>query len=146
MSSIIEIKERIDRLDAAQLVGLDRWLDEREGWSQNQLKDCFVIMPFSMTRDGRSTDYWTNFFDDFLSKCLATLGYRARRSNANPGNIVEDIVEDLAWSNLVVAVLTDFNANVWYELGIRHSLHRGGTIMICQEDQIATLPFDLKHH
>jgi len=55
-------------------------------------------------------------------------------------------MEDLAWTDRVLAVLTDFNANVWYELGARHSLIRGGTVMICKQEQIKKLPFDLKHH
>ncbi|MBI4662779.1 MAG: hypothetical protein HY735_28525 [Verrucomicrobia bacterium] len=146
MKSITDIKARIDKLEPSQLASLEQWLEEREQWQQGRLKECFVIMPFSMTKDGRSRDYWTTIFDDFLGKSLAACGYRARRSEANPGNIVEGIMEDLAWSDVVLAVLTDSNPNVWYELGVRHSLRRGGTIMICQEDQTSVLPFDLKHH
>ena len=53
-------------------------------------------------------------------------------------------MNDLVCSHLVIAVLTDFNPNVWYELGVRHS-HRSGTIMLCEKDQIQTLPADLKN-
>lgn len=99
-----------------------------------------------MTKDGRDCEYWLTFFEDFLTKSLKTVGYRARRSRPIAGNIVKEIIEDLAWSKLILAVLTDFNPNVWYELGVCHALRRGGTILVCQEDQIAGLPFDLKHH
>lgn len=103
-------------------------------------------MPFCYTKDGRSADYWTNFFDHFLKPALADCGFRAKRSEATSENIVANIMEDLALADLVVAVLTDFNANVWYELGVRHAVRRGRTVMICQDDQISLLPFDLKHH
>ena len=46
-------------------------------------------------------------------------------------------------ADLVLAVLTDFNTNVWYELGIRHAL-RKGTIMVIEERQ--KLPFDISQY
>jgi hypothetical protein len=146
MNSVNDLKNRIDGLNSHDLRLLEKWLNQHAEWKIGKLKDCFVIMPFSMTRDGRSKDYWTNFFEGFLTTSLALCGYRAVRSQGTGENIVAGIMEDLAWSGLVIAVLTDFNPNVWYELGVRHSLRRGSTVMICQEDQISSLPFDLKHH
>lgn len=105
-----------------------------------------MIMPFGATKQSRNKLYWTNFFADFLRPSLNVCGYGARRSEGGPDNIVRGILEDLAWTNVMVAVLTDFNANVWYELGIRHSFMRGATVMICQQDQINRLPFDLRDH
>jgi hypothetical protein len=131
MNTVNGLKQRIEDLRPNELQLLDRWLSQREDWKKGALRDCFVIMPFSMTRDGRSKEYWTTFFDEFLTKALAECGFRARRSQGSPENIGEGIMEDLAWSDLVVAVLTDTNVNVWYELGVRHSLRRGSTIMIC---------------
>jgi hypothetical protein len=43
-------------------------------------------------------------------------------------------------SDLVLAVLTDYNPNVWYELGTRHSL-RHGTIMMLERGQ--KIPIDI---
>jgi hypothetical protein len=86
-----------------------------------------------------------HFFAGFLTTALGECGYNARCSIPTQDNIVCGIVEDLAWTDFVLAVLTDFNPNVWYELGARHSLIRGGTVMICEEKQIKKLPFDLKH-
>lgn len=143
--SITEIKSWIETLDAGGQRTLQNWIREWE-WRRRNPKDCFVIMPFSMTRDGRSADYWTGFFEHFLQPSLEQCGYRARRSQATQDNIICAIMKDLAWTDLVVGVLTDFNPNVWYELGVRHSLNRGGTLMICRETDIPTIPFDLKHH
>jgi hypothetical protein len=146
MSSLNDLNNRIEELEPSELRCLEKWLDERERRKQGNLKDCFVIMPFSMTKDGRSADYWTTFFEHFLRESLATCGYRARRSVPTAQNIVAGIMEDLAWADLVLAVLTDCNPNVWYELGVRHSLVRGRTVMICRKDDIPQLPFDLKQH
>lgn len=97
-------------------------------------------MPFSSTSEKHSEAYWTDFFEKFIKPTVEKFGYSCKRSCAQPSNIVKDILTELLNADLVVAVLTDFNANVWYELGIRHSL-RQGTIMII-EDGIK-VPFDI---
>lgn len=103
-------------------------------------KKCFVIMPFSKTKGKHNKKYWTQFFEEFIKPALDKHGYKAHRSTATPESIIKGIVQHLQSSNLVLAVLTDCNPNVWYELGLRHSL-RKGTIMIIEEDQ--EIPFDL---
>ena len=103
-------------------------------------KHCFVIMPFSKTTGEHTEKYWTDFFDKFIKPSIEKFGYSCRRSQAQPSNIIKDILTELLDADLVLAVLTDFNANVWYELGIRHARRRG-TIMIIEEGQ--ELPFDI---
>lgn len=51
------------------------------------------------------------------------------------------IVNDLVNSDLVLAVLTDYNPNVLYELGARHSL-KHGTIMMLERGQ--KIPSDIE--
>ncbi len=107
------------------------------------MKRCFVIMPFSETTGTHTEEYWTKFFDDFIAEGLRAHGYKAHRSTASLNNITRDIMIELAYSDLVLAVLTDNNANVFYELGVRHGLHRG-TILILEKG--ARPPFDVGHH
>jgi len=57
-----------------------------------------------------------------------------------PGQISAQIIELIDQSDLVVADLTGLNANVMYELGIRHAANRP-TIQIM--DSKEKLPFDL---
>lgn len=102
-------------------------------------RKCFVIMPFSKTVDQHDEEYWTIFFN-IIKKIMEEKGYVCTRSEVGPYKLFSNIVENIEKSDVVVAVLTDFNANVWYELGIRHTL-RTGTIMILQEGQKA--PFDI---
>jgi CheY-like chemotaxis protein len=106
-------------------------------------KRCFVIMPFSETSPKHTEDYWTHFFTGFLKPQFEKLGYTCIRSQAQPSNIISEVLNELFAASLVLAVLTDHNANVWYELGIRHVLSRG-TIMIMEKAQ--HLPFDISHY
>lgn len=106
-------------------------------------KRCFVIMPFSATTEKHTKLYWDNFFFKFVKPSIEKLGYSCSRSKAQPSNIIKDILNELLDADLVLAVLTDFNANVWYELGTRHAL-RKGTIMMIEEG--LKLPFDITQY
>lgn len=70
-------------------------------------------------------------------------GYESIRADEleHVGSITRDIIELLHDSELVIADLTGRNANVFYELGVRHVLYRCGTIPIISEGE--TLPFDI---
>lgn len=102
-------------------------------------KKCFVIMPFSKTADNHDETYWTDFFET-LKRIMEENGYSCIRSEVGPYKLFSNIVKNIESSDLVIAVLTDFNANVWYELGIRHTL-KTGTVMLLQENQ--KVPFDV---
>jgi nucleoside 2-deoxyribosyltransferase len=106
-------------------------------------KKCFVIMPFAGTTEKHSEQYWTEFFEKFLKPEMESIGYSCERSKAAPDSIIQSIIRQLNNSDIVLAVLTDFNANVWYELGIRHTLKRG-TIMLIEEGH--KLPFDISQY
>lgn len=102
-------------------------------------KKCFVIMPFSQTTVTHTEKYWTTFFS-IIKEIMEAHGYACIRSEVGPYKLFSNIVSNIESSDLVVAVLTDFNANVWYELGIRHTL-KTGTIMLLQDGQKP--PFDI---
>ena len=108
-------------------------------------KHCFVIMPFSTTGDKQqhTTEYWNDFFSNVIKPAVENLGYTCKRSSAEPGNIMKAIVNELVNSDVVLAVLTDYNPNVWYELGTRHSL-KHGTIMMLERGQ--KIPFDIARY
>lgn len=101
-------------------------------------------MPFSATKSCTEAE-WTHVFEEVLKPAIenAGLGYVCRRSEANRGNIVAGIIRDLNDSYVVLADLTDRNANVFYELGVRHAL-RNRTIIIAQRRE--DLPFDLRNY
>lgn len=62
---------------------------------------------------------------------------------ARPGSITKDIVNGIIDSDVVIADLTGRNANVFYELGIAHSVGNK-TIMTAQ--RIEDVPFDIGNY
>src|SRR6266480_2468466 len=59
----------------------------------------------------------------------------------HPGSITHQIISLLYNAELVIADLTGSNANVAYELAVRHAFNRVSIHLIDREDDI---PFDLK--
>lgn len=104
-------------------------------------KRCFVIMPFSATSERHTEDYWNSHFELFLKPLIESCnGMEALRSTPLRQDIVRQIINDLTFSNIVVADLTDSNPNVYWELGVRQSF-RHGTITIAEEG--SKIPFDI---
>lgn len=99
-------------------------------------------MPFSQTTSC-SEEEWTEIFENIFKPAVekAGLGYTCRMSTATRGNIVASIIRELNDAHVVVADLTDRNANVFYELGVRHSL-KNRTILLAQQRE--DIPFDLQ--
>ncbi len=105
-------------------------------------RGCFVIMPFSSTASC-SDEEWTLIFEELFKPAVegSGLDYECRRSKATRGNIVASILQELKENYVVIADLTDRNANVFYELGVRHSL-KDRTILVAQNAD--DIPFDLR--
>lgn len=106
---------------------------------------CFVIMPFSETASCTEAE-WTDLFASVIKPAVEgaeELGYECRRSSPTRGNLVKEILDDLRASHVVLADLTDRNANVFYELGVRHALATR-TILIAQRRN--DIPFDLSNY
>ena len=108
----------------------------------NNRKKCFVIMPFSRTQSCTKQG-WAGIFKGIIKPAVeeSGLGYECERSVAERQNIVKGILEALNKANVVIADLTDNNPNVFYELGVRHTL-TNRTILIAQGEE--HIPFDLR--
>ncbi len=101
---------------------------------------CFVIMPFSETKEGRTEEYWTQHYDNFLKPLIeSNQSLVAKRSKPLRGDILREIIKELVTAPIVVADLTDSNPNVYWELGVRQSF-RHCTVTIAQEG--TDIPFD----
>jgi hypothetical protein len=59
-----------------------------------------------------------------------------------PGPIINDIVRAIHDADYIIADLTEKNPNVYYELGLAHA---SGKPVILITQNIANLPFDLRH-
>lgn len=104
----------------------------------------FVIMPFSATKRC-STEEWTEIFENIHKPAIigSRLGYKCERSKIRTGAFIKDILMQLNQADVVLADLTDMNPNVFYELGVRHTL-RTRTILVSQT--MDDVPSDLKQY
>ena len=108
-------------------------------------RKCFVIMPFSDIPGIATKQEWTNIFENIIkpSAEVAGLKFLCKRSEPVHGNIIKEIVSDLCTADAVIADLTGKNANVFYELGVRHVI-KGKTILISQRRE--DIPSDLLNY
>src|ERR1700753_2674334 len=105
---------------------------------------AFVIMPFGWKKlaDGTDVDC-DDVYRRFLEPAISAAGLKAHRADADRrgGSIHLDMFQDLLLAEFVVADLTLDNPNVWYEIGVRHALRAGGTVLTyALRDR---LPFDI---
>jgi hypothetical protein len=109
---------------------------------------AFMVMPFDVKKTER-TDAGVPpqvDFDALWEKIhrpvLEDLGYQAVRADRDVGAlIIKEMIERLAIADLVVADITLANANVYYEVGIRHAAKRAGCVLVSA--QWAEPVFDL---
>jgi hypothetical protein len=94
---------------------------------------AFVAMPFGKKTgyDGILIDF-NAIYNDFLKPAIEAAGLVVFRADQEQsvGNIKTDIFQELLIADLVVADLTLDKPNVWYELGVRHTLHARGLVLI----------------
>jgi len=70
------------------------------------IKVCFVIMPFGDPQDLNNP--WTEIYADQIKPAVEFCGLRCVRADEilKPGSIVEQIVDNLSYSFIVIAELT----------------------------------------
>lgn len=97
--------------------------------------DVFVIMPF--------TEHWSkDVWEQAISVAVKEMGMNpVRADNLYGPNIMEDIWTGILQSSIVICDTTNRNPNVFYELGIAHTL--GKKIILLTQD-VDDIPFDLQ--
>lgn len=102
---------------------------------------CFVIGPIGSPRSEtrRDADFLLNgIIREALSSSAWERIWRADE-DARPGIITDALIADLQVADLVIADLSELNPNVFYEIGIRHTL---GKPIIHVASAGTRLPFD----
>jgi hypothetical protein len=104
--------------------------------------DCFFITPLGV--DGSETRNRADELQSIISEVLAEHDLTVIRADdiGEPGMISHQIVRAILQSRMVFADLTNANANVYYELGVTHSLNRPVVTLI---DEPRNLTFDTAH-
>jgi len=119
------------------------------------MTSVFIVRPFgtkSVTvKDeygkDKSVEVDFNQIDkDLIQAALTKNGLEGKTTEviAAAGNIRLDMFQMLIAYDLVIADISIDNANVFYELGIRHGLRPNGTILIRFPTSGKDVPFDLK--
>lgn len=78
-------------------------------------------------------------FEDLKIPC-----YRAIDKNLS-GSIDKLMLQEIKNADIALVDISTLNANVMWELGVRHALKPRHTIMICEKEQISSIPFDVGH-
>jgi hypothetical protein len=96
---------------------------------------CFVLMPFE--------DQLRPVYDDHIRKVVEQCGLRCLRADDvfDPGQIMEQIWDLINRARLIIVDLTGKNPNVFYEMGIVHTVGKPVILMTQSEDDV---PFDLR--
>jgi hypothetical protein len=101
--------------------------------------DVFVIMPFAAQFAG--------VYADVIKPLAAELGLTVLRGDelsSSRGSIMEEVWAALNACRFVIAEITGGNDNVFYELGIAHTLNKPA-LLITQAAAPENVPFDIRH-
>jgi len=111
------------------------------------LPTCFVVTGF-----GTKTDYATGralnldaTFRKLVQPACDVAGINAFRAiDANVTGSIDAIMYRWIYAaDYVIADLSTLNANVFYELGVRHAQRPNTTVLIAEEMLLARIPFDV---
>src|SRR6185436_2204011 len=101
---------------------------------------AFIIRPFG-TKAGVDFDAVEEML---IQPALAQIGLSGSTTTeiVEQGNIREDMFRLLVCADLVIADISIHNANVFYELGIRHGMRPNATFLL--RANLDEYPFDLR--
>lgn len=100
---------------------------------------CFVVMPFANPIGA--------YYDNIYKPAIEKAKLKADRADADiygTGKIIDQIWNGITSARVLLAELTNRNANVLYELGLAHALHKP-VVLICSKANEDDVPFDLRH-
>lgn len=100
------------------------------------LETCFVMMPFG--------NWFDKYYQDIYVPAIREAGFEPVRADElfSSGSVVEQIWEQIKKARVLLADLTDRNANVFYELGLAHAARKPVVFTVPRQEDV---PFDLRH-
>jgi len=119
-------------------IGLFAWGNDKVIFentnSESSNPRAFVIMQF--------TEPYNSLFADVIKPVSESMGFEIIRADNiyKPGIILNDIIQEIVESDIIIGEITPENANVFYELGYAHALEKT-TILLAEKDK--KLPFDI---
>ncbi len=107
-------------------------------------KTCFIIMPYGKKSVGEETVNFDDLYQNFIKTTVEKLNIECVRCDEidEAGMIHLDMFRRIYEDEIAIVDLTSLNANVFYELGLRHALRSRTTILIRRNG--TRLPFNIK--
>jgi hypothetical protein len=105
---------------------------------------CFVLMPFGKKPDAAGTVIdFDAVYRELIAPAIASAGLQPLRADEEQagGIIHAPMFERLVVCDFAVADLTTANANVFYELGVRHAVRPWSTVLLWAGT--SRMPFDV---
>jgi tetratricopeptide (TPR) repeat protein len=105
---------------------------------------AFVIMPFGLKKGSDGSPYDFNaIYAQLIKPVLEAAGFEAFRADeeTTSGDILTDMFQELLLADLCIVDMSIDNANVFYELGIRHAFRKRGVVHI--QAGRSYMPFDV---
>jgi hypothetical protein len=100
------------------------------------LDSCFVMMPFG--------GWFDRYYSEIYVPSIKAAGFEPTRSDElfTTGTVVEQIWEQIEKATVLLADVSNKNANVFYELGLAHAARKP---VVLTANSINDVPFDLRH-
>jgi hypothetical protein len=108
----------------------------REPRVREFLDTCFVMMPFGV--------WFDRYYQEIYAPAIKEAGFEPVRADElfTTGSVVEQIWDQIVKAKLLLADLSDKNANVFYELGLAHAARKP---VVFTASAVEDVPFDLRH-
>jgi len=108
----------------------------REPRVREFLDTYFVMMPFGA--------WFDRYYQEIYVPAIKEAGFEPVRADElfRTGSVMEQIWEQIGKAKLLLADLSDKNANVFYELGLAHAASKPVVFTASNVDDV---PFDLRH-
>lgn len=108
-------------------------------------KTCFVIMPYGKKTDNNNQEIDFDYvYTEIIQEPVEQAGLNCIRCDEleEAGLIHDDMFAYIASAEVAIVDITALNANVFYELGVRHALKKAVTIIIRKQD--SAIPFNIQ--
>jgi Macro domain len=107
-------------------------------------KSCFVIMPFGIKNDheGNKVNF-NEIYASIIKPAIEELDLACLRCDeiSKAGMIHKDMFNHIYHSDIAIVDISVLNPNVFYELGMRHSLKKSITVIIKRKN--TQIPFNI---
>jgi nucleoside 2-deoxyribosyltransferase len=109
-------------------------------------KTCFVIMPITTPLEARSryhgdAEHFVHVFDHLFKPALQAADYAVMGPLVENSEVIQgEIIKNLNSFDLALCDISPWNANVFFELGIRVALNK--PVALVRDNLTSAIPFD----